>query len=137
MGHIPSLGWPIGKNLIRASGLAVPERNECNVEAGLGFGRPIPRAMKCDEETTAVFGGKLAVGFEKHAVGRPMPRKRNQGFIGVGAAAGLFAVPAVFRGEYLLALVLVVKAIGPAEIIVFLNPRENFCRFFGAGLLIK
>src|SRR5207245_2284152 len=65
-------GKAIGEDLVLPGGLALRERLEHHVVAALREWRSIPRAVECDERTSAIALRELIAVVEREVIGRPV-----------------------------------------------------------------
>src|SRR6185436_14037836 len=117
-----------GKRLVLAGCASVTDRLEHHLEPGLRFRQAIPRAMKCDEDSTAVLLGKGPAGVKGERVRCPMSWIRRDRPLLVGATSGLLAVAAVFGRVDELLLRVRVETVGPAEIVALVHLQQLFRR---------
>src|SRR6266576_2305722 len=132
---VPRAGWrhvfprkPVGKYLGGSVRDATRDRNEHHLVAGLRQRRAVPRSVERDEQPTTVLQREMPVVIERHAVGRPVPRERDDGPRRHVAPSRCLAVAAILGLQDILPAPPVVVTVGPAVVAARLQPEHHFRR---------
>src|SRR3989442_7788350 len=114
----------VGERLGRPQGLPVLERDERDAVALLRQRRPVPRAVERDERAAAVAGGGLRARVEHESIWRPVRGECDGRLVLVSATIDLPPVAAVLRREHEATQLDVVIAVGPAEVVAFVQREQ-------------
>src|SRR6267378_2192039 len=118
-------GKAVGEDLVLPRGLAAGERLEHHVVAALREWRSIPRAVECDESTSAVALRELAAVVEREVIRGPVAGEdRDRVSLLRTDPDGLSAIAPVLGRQHQLLLRVVEVAFGPPIVGATLEPHE-------------